>query len=327
MLELYFDITVGNFRTNRVADVRINSAWRTLGDTAIIKLPNLKGTLARGINQIKAGDAVTIKLGYDGVLNTVFEGFVKFVNPNIPMEIECEDFIYKLRGLMLQNKHTPTINDCLNLINEGLKKQDIPEISFDTALGEIQAGNLRLDYSAASLLKKFQDEFGFACFFIGRKLYIGFPTQTHIGDKKFFRLRYDGPGDVISSNLKFMVADQVKIKIKAVGVLIKGRRIINAEENIGDPEGEIRTVYYPDVSDRKQINDMARADLQKLRYDGYYGGFTTFGKPWVKHGDLIAFQDDLFPERAGTYYCDEVITTSGHNGFRQEIKLGLKMDL
>lgn len=325
MLELNYHITIGNYLFRRVVGVKVNSAWRTLGDTATIELPGLKGLLAKQTAKgggIKAGDAVTIKLGYNGQLTTEFEGFVSMVKPNIPMVIECEDYLYKLRRVQLLTKSCPSLMQAIQLI-----QNKVPEVEIDDDVQDISLGTLRLDYTAATLLQKFQKDYGLACYFRGRKLFVGLPLTDFAKETASYRIRYDGPGNVIDTDLEFKTRDQVKLKIKAIGVTKKGRDVIKVEDNIGDPDGELRTLFFWDVTDRAQLERLAKAELDKAKFDGYEGGITAFGWPNVRHSDAVWFRDDLFPERAGKYFVDEVTTISGLKGYRREVKLGLRLDI
>ena len=98
-------IVIGNITLNWVNNVRVESSWKTLTDTAVITLPSkvrvkVKNTVSEVINQhqlsehIKVGDGVTIGLGYNGDLNTVFTGFVTHLKPRVPIEVICEDMMF-----------------------------------------------------------------------------------------------------------------------------------------------------------------------------------------------------------------------------------------
>lgn len=325
MLELNYHITIGPYLFTRVVGVKVSSGWRTLGDTAIIELPGLKGLLARKTTKgggIKAGDAVSIRLGYNGQLTTEFEGFVTLVKPNIPMVIECEDYLYKMRKVQLASKSCPKLTQALQLI-----KEQVPEVEISREVDEINLGTLRLDYTAATLLQKFQKDYGLACYFRGKKLFVGLPLTDTANDAASYRIRYNGPGNVIATDLEFRTTDQVKLRIKAIGVTKDGRDVVKVEDNIGDPDGELRTLFFWDVKDRAQLEELARAELAKAKFDGYQGSITGFGWPVIRHSDAVWFRDDLFPERAGKYFVDEVVVTSGLKGYRREVKLGLRLDV
>lgn len=327
MFNLCYDIRIGDYRFDKVVSVRVNSSWKTLGDTATITLPGLKGILAKKTKLgkgIRHGDAVTIKLGYNGQYTTEFTGFVKHVRPNIPMVIECEDYLYKLRNVNLENPNCPSLTTALNLI-----KDNVPEIIIDRDVQELKLGYLRLNYTAATLLQKFQRDFNCACYFRGKTLYVGLFPYNKTFDKKTvtYHIRYDAPGNVIATDLIYYYEDQLKIRIKALGIKRRGNGFFTIEENVGDPDGALRTVTYWDIEDRVQLRALAKSDIDSRKFEGYQGTITAFGWPNIRHSDIAYFKDDLFPERAGHYFVDEVVTSSGREGYRREIRLGQKMDM
>ena len=67
--------------------------------------------------------------------------------------------------------------------------------------------------------------------------------------------------------------------------------------------------------------------LKRYYYDGLEGSFTTFGVPYVKHGDIINLTNPSLPEMTGLYMC-KAVTYSGsaEEGLRQEITLDFKIN-
>jgi hypothetical protein len=70
---------------------------------------------------------------------------------------------------------------------------------------------------------------------------------------------------------------------------------------------------------------IADEEIERLRYEGYRGTFTTFGAPRIEHGDVIDLRSDAYPERDGRYLVRAVTTTFGVGGFRQEVTLDSKI--
>ncbi len=103
MFILKCKIEIGNFIFNSVNDVEITKSVTELVDTEVIKMPTKfkirQNNEQKNIEEvIKAGDPVKITLAYEGKYEGVeFVGFVKKVNPKIPIEIHCEDAMWLLR--------------------------------------------------------------------------------------------------------------------------------------------------------------------------------------------------------------------------------------
>ena len=60
-------------------------------------------------------------------------------------------------------------------------------------------------------------------------------------------------------------------------------------------------------------------------YNGFYGKFTTFGEPFVRHGDRINIIDKKNPEKNGVYFAKSVEYPFGWGGYFQEIELGARV--
>jgi hypothetical protein len=106
MFVLNSDITLGSFKAVKPVSVKIEKSMLQYTDKAVITLPitaRIKTpdtSVSETLETAKAfseGDAVTIRLGYNGSLKTEFEGFVSRVNFTSPVEIECEGYSYQLR--------------------------------------------------------------------------------------------------------------------------------------------------------------------------------------------------------------------------------------
>lgn len=83
---------------------------------------------------------------------------------------------------------------------------------------------------------------------------------------------------------------------------------------------------YP-VTDPKYLFKMGVRYLKKYYYDGLTGSFTTFGIPYVKHGDVINIANGVLPEMNGLYMVKEVNYHGGFSeGLKQDITLDYKID-
>jgi hypothetical protein len=146
MFVLNAEIQIGDKVFRRVNQVEISSTADRLEDTATIKLPTTARLEREGeyISEVETaktfsvGDAVTIKLGYNGALRTEFQGYVRAIHPNIPLEIECEDAIYLLkRKTVAKSWRTATLKQILQEILSGTTISlagDPPTITFQRFL-------------------------------------------------------------------------------------------------------------------------------------------------------------------------------------------------
>jgi len=88
-----------------INDVVIKRGISQLGATATLKIPlnsvlkKLDGSKSRTktSNEIRTGDRIVIKLGYNGVTNTEFTGYVTEVDERKMVTLTCEDEYYMCR--------------------------------------------------------------------------------------------------------------------------------------------------------------------------------------------------------------------------------------
>lgn len=315
MYTLACNITIGNYRFRQVNYVEINSSMLTLSDTAIIRLPRLG---ARVKDAVKSGDPVTIRLGYLGVYEgREFTGYVSRVKPNIPFEIECEDAVhwFKRTNISKAWRDTTLKSVVSYLVGEVNAKHgvsirlagNIPDVSFD----KFRLNNV----SAARALRKVKEEYGLTVYFRGDSLYTGLAYTENLGE-----VRHSMAYNVISSSLAYRKAEDTRIKVKAVGITPSNGRI---EVETGDPEGELRTLFFYNVNSRQEIRRLALEETKKKKSPRLDGGFTTFLVPYCAHGMVTSLADPEHGGRVGRYHIDSVKTTFGTGGARREIQPGI----
>lgn len=322
MYTLGAQITIGNKRFTRVNEVKVSSSSTILEDTATIKLPatarmEREGEFISEVETAKAfqvGDQVTIQLGYDGNLRTEFQGYVRAIHPNQPLEIECEDATWLLKRKNVKASwRTATL------------KVILTEILRDTGIGlegdppTINFKNFYLrDISAAKALMKLKEEYGLTVYLVSpSQLYVGLGTQN---DQTL--VRYEMTSNVIDSDLEWESEEDVLLKVKAVHVKPDNTLV---EKEVGDPDGELRTIFFYDLEDPGQLESLALEEVKKYRYSGYRGSVTTFLLPNVQVGNVALVTDPNFAERDGSYLVESVETTYGINGARRKVELGIKV--
>lgn len=80
-------------------------------------------------------------------------------------------------------------------------------------------------------------------------------------------------------------------------------------------------------SDAKKLFNIGKTKLQQHYYDGFRGSFTTFGMPYVKHGDTVRLINNQLPEQNGLYKVKAVRYYGGYDeGLRQDITIDYKID-
>ena len=259
-------IKINGINFSRVNAIKIESSEEHLADTAIIKVPT-SARLKRVDNitdvetakLFKAGDKVEIKIGY-GVPKLEFEGYVKRVNFTTPVQIECEDSVYVLRKKPIKKswKNT-TLKEIINhlIADTGIKTVgEMPTINFTTFYLK--------DVNAAFALQKLRDEYGLGIYFLSlSELFVGFSDAPSLGEVKY-NIGDDAnhESNVIKPNLKYREADDVKLKVKAVYIHKDNTR---TEVEVGDADGELRTLYFYDIESSKQLKKQAIEEIKKYK--------------------------------------------------------------
>ena len=319
MFVLTSEITIGSVTFKSVHDVQIKRSIYSLAATAIVKVPVTAVLKHEGeppthietANAVKVGDAVTIKLGYNGQLQTEFVGYVKRLNYQLPLEIECEDEYYKLRYVnCIFSKKETTLKACLNEVLSGVQISDVASLTLKNFVVNNKPGSWLLGY-----LKK---EYGLLAYFdINGKLYVGKANSVK-GETVKYVLREN----VISDDeLKYQLAEDIKLKVKAICYYKDGSKI---EGELGEDGGEQKTLYYYDVKDAGELKALANEELRRYSFDGYRGKIKTFLQPYALPGMVADITDNTYPDRSGSYLIEAVTTTFGTCGGRRTVEIGIK---
>lgn len=307
MKRLTCQIKIGKFEFDFVVGVTIESSWQNLTDTAKITLPrNLKWKDKLLKDEIKRGDQVEIYLGYDFVENLEFKGYVSQVKSEVPVVVECEDEMWKLKQKTITQAWREVKLSALVSAIAG---------SGTSVVGEIDLGPFRINKaSAASVMAELRGKYGIVSFFRDGVLFVGFPyAQT---EDKISNINYEE--QVIESGLQYTRKDDVSIRVRAVSILPDGNTI---EVETGDAEGETHSLHFYNVQST-ELKKLADEQIDRLKYEGYRGEFITFGDPFIRHSEKVNLTSFEYRDRGGTYLVDAVTTTFGDGGFRRRVKLG-----
>lgn len=214
--------------------------------------------------------------------------------------------------------------------------------TISTTLGEFRTQNETI----GQVLNRLRNDFKLDCFFRTDNvtgavtLYVSgivyYPDQ-YLQGNQIISTAYDFEQNVVENSMLYSRTDDVRLGIKAYSVnkleiagfnsagkpKTKQKRL---ETFVGDPDGDIRTQYFWDVPTVAQLKELAIQRLNKLKYEGWKGTFSSFGLPYVKHGDAVSFKSDITPERNGTYLTKSVSVKFDHSGgFRRIMEPHLRI--
>lgn len=318
MKELTLDIAIGAYQFFEATAIRIDSSWKFQADTAKITLARIlfhQGMLQSGpetVAQIKVGDPVLIRAGYDYVFQTEFEGYVKSIQPNSPTVIECEDEMWQLKQTNFNRSWRQVeLSELLAYI--------VPEGIPFKATGRIPLGKMRIsEVSAFQVLESLQKIYGLVSYFKNGVLYVGFPYQE---SSQLIQAHMQHNIDFVATQLSYRTSDQVKLKIKAISIQPNGTKV---EVEVGDQDGQLRTLHLPIGLNETEAKRVAEEKRSLFTFDGYDGQVTTYGQPFAQHSDRVEITDQFYPNRGGIYRIDAVTVTIGSGGYRRALTLGPK---
>lgn len=316
----------GTFRLDRAIDIEIRKSTQLLADTALIRLPatavmkDKKATTAVELaNTIGVGMPVEIKVWYKGHEKQAitFSGYVKKVNRNSPVEIECEDKIGLLRQIS---------------VNKGWKDTNLEAILKDITgdvipLAEgIPPIQLKVYYlknlNGIEALQKIKDEFGLSIYMTADdRLYCGVAYQEDYG-KATYILNGKGANVIETDRLRWQDQEDVQVCVKVIAVKEDNTCQIAVA---GDSQGAVRVFRYHNIESEEQLRVLAEQELSKLKYTGYRGKITGFLLPGVIPGMTAELIDEKYAERGGRYFVESVRTVWGRNGCRNEVELGIRI--
>ena len=336
--ELSSDITIGNFRFSGVHDVHIKRSIHSLADTATIKIPSI-GTLSKKGkafpvvvttgNEFNDGDAVTIKLGYNGDLQTEFKGFVKRRDLDMPLEVTCEGYSWLLRrSTIKQFVNKMAVKDILALATSDTGPHKINvQCAIDLTLEKIPT----MDRSAFDLIGDISSytDGCVNCFFIQPDtLWCGLIYTPYANNddaigagKVSYRLGYNVVKD---NSLKVRDAENDPVSVRYNTRQANGEKVSQTSDAYSD---SVRThsKILNQVKDAGALKQLANEKAYKLNYTGYEGSIKAFLQPYAGPGYIAYITDDRYPERNGSYVVESVEVHFGVNGARRLVELGPRL--
>lgn len=337
MLVLESEITIGGFRLSGVHEVTIRRSIHTLADMATIKLPAIARVWQNGraeaelvvtANQFAEGDAVTIQLGYNGVLRTEFSGFVKQTMPGKPMTITCEGYSWLMRRNSMAPVNGETeLKKLLLLAVSGLERGYQIRVQCDVDLhiaGIRTEGKSGLEVIDA--IRKATAN-NITCFFVepdvlwcglihacldaGQLPATGSATYKRgtntIDENKLAVHKKTGPTGILYAKLKSKAEGYIH---GAAGTVAMGKTPV---------------VVLQQVGTQQELSMLAGEKIAAGNYEGYEGHFTAFLEPYVVPGMMVTLIDDEKIIVAGRYVAEDVTVQFGKDGARRLVTPGRKI--
>lgn len=233
------------------------------------------------------------------------------------MEIHCEDAMYHLRRKNItQSWEKTTLKEIVQEVVRDTpvqlsKLMDNQSMPLDKWI--IKGAN------GAQVLESIKKDLAQTIFIDDEgKLYVGLQQLTNTAQTVVYDLNYN----LVENNLEFKSKEERKIKVKYTYIDKENKR---KSIEVGDADGEQRTYHTSVISDEKKLEEMAKAEIEKLKYDGFEGDVTSFLIPFATRGMKAKLLDSEHPNREGNYFIKKVVTTFGTGGARRKVSISNKL--
>lgn len=320
MLKLCSEITIEGDKTwlfNAVADCNIVEDVSTLTDTCEIQLPKKikwqEAVAKNGKPPIKRGDKITIKLGYDGDLQTRFTGFIRSVDAKVPITIKCEDGMFVLKSHKVKPKafKNASLHEIMSYLLEGTS------IQFQLMDKNIKVGNWRLTKTHASEeLQELKEKMMLSSYFRrinGESiLYIGLAYP--LDNRK--KVKFMHGKNIIDENFEYRDKEDIRVRCEAQSFNAKNKKVTY---EYGDKDGDLIKIRMDGLTEN-ELKKYAIEAVERYKQSGFKGSFETFGQPEVSKCDMVDIHAS--DGNSGVYLVKKLEIEFGTNGYRQKIELG-----
>ena len=310
--------------------IHIESSVQVLSNSAKIELPrefrNAVDEVGKSINIagksildfIKRGDSVKIEFGYDGDLQTEFEGYITKIGAELPLLLECEDEMFQL-------KKAPRITKFIKsgkLID--ILKAVIPANYTIESNAEYSIGKWLIeDATPYNVLEELREKAGIRAYFKN-------PTTLCVGMIVDFKAeavhKFNFSENVRrGSSLKF---EQKESKPVFLTVESKQANGTVLKVSTGEKGGDEKTMkLWPNMTE-SELKLWAEKQQTSVSYSGFEGSLDSWCYPRTKPGDAAQLYRPYYKDRHqdGRYFIESVsIDVNSSDGIKRTNGLSYKL--
>lgn len=299
------------FAFKTVNSFKVETSWKVLTNTAkfIVAKQLCFSDNKRVLELVKTGDPVYIEAGYNGTFNRYFQGFISEVLDDLPVVFNCEDNMYIL-------KRTSVSKAYKSVKLEKLLKDILPS-QFKIDAIDVELGSLLyVKKTVAEILTELKDNFGIYSYFVGDTLVSG---KIYLDNSR--KVKFTFHKNIIPGNdLVYRRKTDTRILVTMTSHLPNGKKI---KASYGEADGEEQKLVCYAVESQKDVEALAKKEYDRLKIDGYKGQFSSFGIPFVQHGDTLVLTNPENTDKNGNFYADAVTYELDDNAaLRQIVKPG-----
>ena len=333
------DITIGQFRFSGVHEVVIKRSIHSIAETATIKIPAKARILKNGASEAETvvtsrqfadGDPVTIKLGYNGDLQTEFKGFVKGRNFDTPLQIDCEGYSWLLR----RNSRSLFFDSVTikQLLQEAVSLADPKNEIKVVCTADFKLCNISIEnasgFDIIEKISAYTDNAITCCFIHPNVLWCGLVySECAKGSDPFSTgaLSYRPGYNILRENtLRLRDANHDPTKV-VYSRKQKNGRIISASSEVFSKTTRTYSKVLNQIKDLDALKLLANEKAYQLNYAGFEGNLHTFLQPFATPGYKAYIANVNYPKQDGNYLIESIETTFSTKGARRVVEIGPKL--
>ena len=332
---LYHNISIritiaDNLQFTVCQSIHIESSVQVLSNNAKIELPrefrnavdnsdqsvNISGKSI--LDFMKRGDAVKIEIGYDGDLQTEFEGYVTKIGAEFPLLLECEDEMFQLKKAPRVTKYIKS-GKLIDILRAVLPSKYKIECNADYSIGKW----LIEDATPYNVLDELRDKAGIRAYFKN-------PTTLCVGmivDFKAETIHKFNFSETVrrGSSLKFAQKESKPIYLTVESKQANGSVLKVSKGEKGGDEKNVK--LWPNMT-KSELELWANKQQMSVSYDGFEGTLDSWCYPRTKPGDAAQLYRPYYKDRHqdGRYFIESVIIDVNRNdGIKRANTLSYKL--
>ena len=296
-------------------------------DTATIKMPAAGRFIFKTANQLddrlpqstiinsttwNEGDPVNIMLGYNGEYRQEFKGFVRSVDADIPMAIECEGYAFQLRKKQFSGSwKSISLKDLIYQLVSGTDIQLSPFIP-DTTLTNLSIH----PQNGLAALQAIVHHTHLTAYFLFDVLYVGL-EETIAGNTVNYRIGWNVPR---TKELKYKLSTNRPALIRLV--IGKGKNLKPTIVQAGDPSGTVITKNIAFVQNAADVQTIANQLALNHNYTGFQGSLDGLLQPYCGPSDTAILIDKLYSVLSASYFIEGIEIKYTTQGAKRVVHIG-----
>lgn len=357
---LYYNICLritiaDNIRFDRCSSIHIEESVEVLSNHAKVELPrqfrnaidnvgksvNISGRSI--LNFMKKGDSIKIEFGYDGDLQTEFEGYITSVGADIPLVLECEDEMFQLKRAPRVTKFIKS-GKLIDIVKAVVPSKYTIECNIDYTIGQW----LIEDATPHNVLDELREKAGIRAYFknpttlvVGMK--IDFKPERFDNYKMLFAI-FSGtnpninldyaPKDLHYFNFDRNVRTGSDLVFKEsekpyhLTVESKQKNGTNLSLSKGEKGGNETTIKLWSGLSKEELQKWLNARFEVAISDGFDGSLNGWCYPRTRAGDSAIILRPYYKDKHqdGIYFIESVtIDVNGSDGILRQNRLSYKL--